>query len=141
MFFNSNEETNRSRKEIKKLFDKRSVKYLLKSYYWEKLTFSGLRFSKFKNFVAKWAYWELQLMQISLNFQISCCNLKIRGLGARLWVTFPLFQFWKELWRFKVKESIHFVEQKYNFNKNETESKMENPTHNWKETNLVLQLI
>ena len=23
---------------------------------------------------------------------------------------------------------MHFVEQKYNFNKNETESKMENPT-------------
>ena len=27
------------------------------------------------------------------------------------------------------------------FNKNETESKMENPTHSFKETNLVLQLI
>ena len=28
-----------------------------------------------------------------------------------------------------------------NFNKNETESKMENPTHSFRETNLVLQLI
>ena len=27
------------------------------------------------------------------------------------------------------------------FNKNETESKMENPTHSFKEANLVLQLI
>ena len=27
------------------------------------------------------------------------------------------------------------------FNKNVTESKMENPTHSFKETNLVLQLI
>ena len=32
---------------------------------------------------------------------------------------------------------MHFVEQKYkNFNKNETESKMENPTHSFRETNL-----
>ena len=28
-----------------------------------------------------------------------------------------------------------------NFNKNETESKMENPTHSFRETNLVLHLI
>ena len=28
-----------------------------------------------------------------------------------------------------------------NFNKNETESKMENPTHSFRETNFVLQLI
>ena len=26
---------------------------------------------------------------------------------------FSAFKFWKELWRFKVKESMHFVEQKY----------------------------
>ena len=32
---------------------------------------------------------------------------------------------------------MHFVEQKYkNFNKNETESKMENPRHSFRETNL-----
>ena len=32
---------------------------------------------------------------------------------------------------------MHFVEQKYkNFNKNETESKLENPTHTFRETNL-----
>ena len=28
-----------------------------------------------------------------------------------------------------------------NFNKNETESKVENPTHNFRETNIALQLI
>ena len=52
---------------------------------------------------------ELQLTQISLNFNTSCCNLKIRGLGATLCVAFVLFFFWKELWRFKIKESVHFV--------------------------------
>ena len=36
---------------------------------------------------------------------------------------------------------MHFVEQKYTFNKNQTESKMENPTHSFREINLVLQLI
>ena len=33
------------------------------------------------------------------------------------------------------------VKQKYNFNKNEMESKMEDSTHCFRETNLVLQLI
>ena len=36
---------------------------------------------------------------------------------------------------------MHFVEKNINFNKNEIESKTENPTHNFRETNLVLQLI
>ena len=40
-----------------------------------------------------------------------------------------------------VKESMHFVEQKYKLNRNKTEWKMENPTHSFKETNLGLQLI
>ena len=36
---------------------------------------------------------------------------------------------------------MHFLEQKYNSNKNETESKMKNPTHSFRETNLKPQLI
>ena len=56
-------------------------------------TFSKLRFSGFKKFVTRSVFGELQLMQISLNLKTFCCNLKIRGL--------------------KVKESMHFVEQKY----------------------------
>ena len=66
-------------------------------------TFSKLRFSGFKKFVTRPVFGELQLTQISLNFKTSCCNFKIRSLGAKLCVTF----------RFKVKESMHFVEQKY----------------------------
>ena len=51
MLFNSVKEINRLRKEINRLI---VVKYLLKSYYWwEKLTFLKLRFSKFKKFVAR----------------------------------------------------------------------------------------
>ena len=34
-----------------------------------------------------------------------------------------------------------FGEKDMNFNKNKTESKMENPSHTFRETNLVLQLV
>ena len=47
-------------------------------------------------------------------FKTSWCNLKIRGLETKMCVDFLLFSIWKKLWRFKVKESMHFVEQKYN---------------------------
>ena len=33
---------------------------------------------------------------------------------------------------------MNFVEQNINFNKNETESKMENPIQSFRETNIVL---
>ena len=57
----------------------------------DKEVYSKLRFSKFKKFVSRSIFGELQLMQISSNFQISCCNLKIRGLRAKLCVAFLLF--------------------------------------------------
>ena len=48
---------------------------------------------EFKKFVSRSVFGELQLMQISLNLQTSCYNLKIRGLGAKLCVAFLLFLF------------------------------------------------
>ena len=39
-------------------------------------TFSKLPFSGFKKFVTRSVFWELPLMQISLNFKTSCCDLK-----------------------------------------------------------------
>ena len=53
-------------------------------------TFSKLRFSGFKKFVTESVFGELQHTQISLNFETSCCCLKIRGLEAKLCVAFPL---------------------------------------------------
>ena len=35
---------------------------------------------------------------------------------------------------------MHFFGKNLNFNKNKTESKMENPTHSFRGSNLVLQL-
>ena len=56
------------------------------------------------------AFGELLITQISLNFQASCCNLKIRGLGAKLCAAFLLFDFERN---YNVKESMDFAEQKY----------------------------
>ena len=84
-----------------------------KSYYWEKLTFSKLQFSKLKKILIRSHFGELQLTQISLTFKTSCNISKIRSLGAKLCVTFLLFLFWKELRLFKIKESMYFDEQKY----------------------------
>ena len=52
-------------------------------------------------------------MQISLNFQNSYWKLKIRDLGVKVCVVFPLFEFLKDLRHSKIKESTLFVEQKY----------------------------
>ena len=54
-------------------------------------TFSKLRFSGLKKFVTRSVFWELQLTQISLNFKTSSCSLKVRRLGVKLCVAFPIF--------------------------------------------------
>ena len=36
---------------------------------------------------------------------------------------------------------MHFAEQKYNFDENKAELKIENTTHSFRDTNLALQLI
>ena len=77
-------------KGIKRLISKGMSNIYLKVII-EKLTFSNFRLSKFKKFVAKSVFGELQLTQISLSIQTSSCNLKIRGLGAKLCAAFLLF--------------------------------------------------
>ena len=47
--------------------------------------------SKLKRFVSRSVFGGLQLTQISLNFNTSCWNLKIRSLGAKVCVPFRLF--------------------------------------------------
>ena len=59
---------------------------------------------------------------------------------AKVW-GFPIILILKGIMPFKVKKSMLFIEKKKIFNKNETESKMENPAHTFRETNLELQLI
>ena len=76
-------------------------------------------------------------MHISLNFK-TCCNLKIGHLGAKLWL-FHYFHFERSY--DKSNSPCILLIKTINFNKNETESKMGNPAHSFRETNLVLQLI
>ena len=44
-----------------------------------------------RNYFTKGTAQELLLTQISLNLKTSCCNVKIRGQGAKLCVAFLLF--------------------------------------------------
>ena len=99
-------------------------------YYWEKLTFFKLHFSKFKKIVTRSVFRKPQPTQISFNFQTSCCNFKIRGLRAKLYCE-------RNYDVLKSKNPCILLNKNVNF-KNETELKMKNPTHNFRETNLSL---
>ena len=62
----------------------------------------------------KVSFWGAPTHADIINFSNFLLQLKNqRGLGAKLCMAFLLFLFWKELWRFKVKESMLSVEQKY----------------------------
>ena len=54
---------------------------------------------------------------------------------------FSNFNFEKNYDVLKSKSPCILLNKNINFNKNETESKMENPAHRFRETNLVLQFI
>ena len=77
--FNSIKEINRLRKEINRLLSKGvsniDLNVTIK-------TFSKLQFPGFKKFITRSVFGELQLTQISL---------KIRSVGAKLYVAFLLF--------------------------------------------------
>ena len=81
-------EINRLRKEIISLLSKGMSNIYLKVTI---KMFSKLRFCVFKKFITRSVFGELQLMQLSLNFRTCCCNLKIRGLGTKLFVVYLLF--------------------------------------------------
>ena len=143
MFFNPiKKEINRLRKEINSLLSKGMSILYLKVTIEKNWRSQNFDFLSLKN-LSPGQFLEISKNWISklLNFKTSCYNLKIRRLGAKQWVGFLLLLFWKDVWCFKVKESMHFVEKNINFNKKETESKMENPTHSFRKTRLVLQLI
>ena len=85
---------------------------------------------------------ELQLMKIQLNFKTSCCNLKLRGLGAKLCVAFSIILILKRNYdALKSKSPFILLNKDINFNKNGTDSKMKDPTYSFREVNVALQLI
>ena len=95
MFFLSNKEINRLLSKIINGLRKDINRFLSKG-----MSNIYLKFTIEKNWRSQTSifnfFGELQLTQTSLNFK-TCCNLKIRGLGAKLGVAFLLFQFRKEL--------------------------------------------
>ena len=90
-----------------------------------KVTYSKLRFSKFKKFAFRSVFGKLQPTQISLNLQTSCSNLKIRGLRVKLWVwLFHYFYFERNYDVLKSTSPCILLNKSINFNENETESKI-----------------
>ena len=83
----------------------------------------------------------LQLTQISLNFKTSCCNLKSDVWEQNCVWLFYYFNFERNYDVLKSKSPCILFNKNINLNKNETESKMENPTYSFRETILALQLM
>ena len=89
MFFNSIKEINRLRKEINRLLSKEMSNIYLKVTIEGKICGSrNFDFLGLKNLSQQVSFGELKLTKMSLNFKTSSCNLKIRGLGAKLCLAF-----------------------------------------------------
>ena len=102
-------------------------------------TFSNFLLSWFKKFVTRSVFGEFQLTQILLKFKSSCNNLKIRGTWEQncVWL-FYYFNFERSYGILTSKIPWTLLNKNINLNKNKTEMKMENPSHSFKETTLVL---
>ena len=108
LLLSSNKEINRLLKEINRLISKGLSNIYLnvtieKKWCTQNVNFLSLKCSSAGQFLGVPAHPDIN------EFQTYCCNLKIKGLGAKLSLVFLWFLFWKELWRFKVKESMLFV--------------------------------
>ena len=90
-------------KEINRLISKGMSNIYLKVTFAKNCRSRNFDFRIFKKVVSRSVFEELQLAQADI----------CQALGAKLCVAFLLLWLWKELWSFKVKESMHFVEQKY----------------------------
>ena len=106
MFFSSIKEINRLiSKGMSNIYLKVTIE---KNWHFQNFDFLNLKNSSPGKFLGSYnsrSYdWILKLL---------AATLKSRVLGAKVCVTFLSFWFWKEIGRFKVKESILFVEQKY----------------------------
>ena len=99
--------------------------------------FSKVWFSGFKKFVTRPVFWKLQLTQISLNLKIIVATWKLEVWEQNcVWL---YYYFNSEKNSEKSEKSCILLNKNIKFNKNETESKIENST--LRDTNLVLQLI
>ena len=79
--------------------------------------------------------------QTHANVMKFLAQLKSQRSGSKIVCGFFIILTLKGARRFEVKDFMHFVGQKDKLNKNETESKLDNSTNNFRDTKLVLQLI
>ena len=92
MFFSSIKKINRLiSKEVSNVYLKVTI---------EKVTYSKLRFSKFKKFFSGSIFEGFQLTQVSLSFRTSCCSLKIKRLVAKHGYFFSIILILKEIMTF-----------------------------------------
>ena len=90
MFLSSVKEINKLLKEMNRLLSKGMSNNNSKITI-EKTDALKIRFSRFQKFISWSVFGELKLTHMLLKFKTFCCNLKIRGLGAKLCIAFLLF--------------------------------------------------
>ena len=81
---------------------------------------------------------QIKLTQISFTFKTSCFSLKIRVSRQKgIWL-FHYFNFQRNYGVLNLTSLCFLLNKNITFNKNETESKMENLAYTFREMNLVL---
>ena len=108
--------------------------FTFKSYYWETLTFTKLRFSELKR-----APTHTDIIEFS-NFLLQLKNQ--RSVTRTVWL-FYYFNFERNYDVLKPTSPRNLLNENVNFDKNETESKMENPTQIffWQSNPSIIQII
>ena len=102
----------------------------------EKSRSKNFDFLSLKKFVTRSIFAELKITKISLNFK-----LKNHRPGSKTVSGFSIILILKGIKVLKLKSPSILLNKNINFNKSKTESKIENPKHSFRETNLALQLV
>ena len=87
------------------------------------------------------SFWGAPTHADIIEFSNFLLQLKNERSGNKTVWRFYYFIFERNVWRFEVKSLCILLNKNINFNKNETESNIENLTDIFRETNLVLQVI
>ena len=126
------------RKEINRLLSKGIANTYLKV---SIETFSKLRFSEFNKFISRSDLGSSNSRRCHWILKFVVATYK-SDVWEQIYVwLFYYFNFERSYKVFKSNSPWILLNKNINFCKNEMESKMENTTHSFRETNLVLQLI
>ena len=116
-------------------------KWISNTYLKVSMTFSKLRFSEFNEFINRSDLRSSNSCRYHWILKFSVASYK-SNVWEQIYVwLFYYFNFERSYKVFKSNSPWILLNKNINFCKNEMESKMENTTHSFRETNLVLQLI